>query len=136
MGDEPYYIDKVADAFSKDVLSAEEQEFNQVVLYGKDIDTAQIIAESKQFPFGSEKRVVIIKEAQHLTDIEILDSYLDTVQPSTVLVICYIRLSFILRGSDIGKASTLFIKIILGLKTSNEFKCSSISSAAFFIKPQ
>ena len=89
MGDEPYYIDKVADAFSKNVLSAEEQEFNQVVLYGKDIETAQIIAEAKQFPFGAEKRVVIIKEAQHLTDIEILDSYLDTVQPSTILVICY-----------------------------------------------
>ena len=89
MGDEPYYIDKLADAFSKNVLSDEEQEFNQVVLYGKDIETAQIIAESKQFPFGAEKRVVIIKEAQHLTDIEILDSYLDTVQPSTILVICY-----------------------------------------------
>ena len=89
MGDEPYYIDKVADAFSKNVLSAEEQEFNQVVLYGKDITTAQIIAEAKQFPFGSEKRVVIIKEAQHLTNIEILDSYLDAVQPSTILVICY-----------------------------------------------
>ena len=89
MGDEPYYIDKLADAFSKNVLSDEEQEFNQVVLYGKDIETAQIIAEAKQFPFGAEKRVVIIKEAQHLTDIEILDSYLDTVQPSTILVICY-----------------------------------------------
>jgi len=93
MGDEPYYIDKLADAFSKNVLSDEEQEFNQVVLYGKDIETAQIIAEAKQFPFGAEKRVVIIKEAQHLTDIEILDSYLDSVQSSTILVICYKRKS-------------------------------------------
>ena len=89
MGDEPYYIDKLADAFAKNVLSAKEQEFNQVVLYGKDIETAQIIAEAKQFPFGAEKRVVIIKDAQHLTNIEILDSYLDAVQPSTILVICY-----------------------------------------------
>ena len=79
MGDEPYYIDKLADLFSKNILSAEEQEFNQVVLYGKDIETAQIIAEAKQFPFGSEKRVVIIREAQHLKDIDLLDSYLDNV---------------------------------------------------------
>ena len=56
----PYYIDILAYAFSIDVLSAEEQEFNQVVLYGKDIEIAQIIAEAKQFPFGAEKRVVII----------------------------------------------------------------------------
>ena len=89
MGDEPYYIDKLANAFAKDVLSAEEQEFNQIVLYGKDIETAQAISEAKQFPFGAEKRVVIIKEAQHLKDIEVLDSYLENVQPSTLLVICY-----------------------------------------------
>ena len=89
MGDEPYYIDKLANAFAKDVLSTEEQEFNQVVLYGKDIETVQVIAEAKQFPFGAEKRVVIIKEAQHLKNIEALDSYLDNVQPSTLLIICY-----------------------------------------------
>lgn len=89
MGDEPYYIDKLTNAFAKNVLSVEEQEFNQVILYGKDIETAQAIAEAKQFPFGAEKRVVIIKEAQHLKDIEVLDAYLDNVQPSTLLVICY-----------------------------------------------
>jgi DNA polymerase-3 subunit delta len=89
MGDEPYYIDKLADSFSKNVLTDEEAEFNQVILYGKDIETAQAIAEAKQFPFGAEKRVVIIREAQHLKDIDLLDSYLDNVQPSTLLVICY-----------------------------------------------
>ena len=89
MGDEPYYIDKLANAFAKNVLSAEEQEFNQVILYGKDITTEQVIAEAKQYPFGTEKRVVIIKEAQHLKDIELMDAYLDNVQPSTLLVICF-----------------------------------------------
>ena len=89
MGDEPYYIDKLANAFAKNVLSVEEQEFNQVILYGKDITTEQIIAEAKQFPFGTEKRVVIIKEAQHLKNIEILDSYLDNPQPSTILIVAY-----------------------------------------------
>ena len=89
MGEEPYYIDKLANAFAKNVLSAEEQEFNQVILYGKEIETAQAIAEAKQFPFGSDKRVVIIREAQHLKDIDLFDTYLDNVQPSTLLVICY-----------------------------------------------
>ena len=89
MGNEPYYIDKLSDEFAKNLLSAEQQEFNQVTLYGKDTTTEQIIAESKQFPFGSEKRVVIIKEGQQLKNIEVLDSYLDNPQPSTVLVISY-----------------------------------------------
>ena len=111
MGDEPYYIDKVADAFSKNVLSAEEQEFNQVTLYGKDITTEQIIAEAKQYPFGAEKRVVIIKEAQHLKDIEILDSYLDNPQPSTVLVIAYKGKSVDKRkkfGKNLGEKCVVF----------------------------
>ena len=89
MGDEPYYIDKLADAFSRKILTSEEKEFNQTILYGKDIETEQVIAEAKQFPFGSDRRVVIIKEAQHLKNIEMLDSYLDNVLTSTILVICY-----------------------------------------------
>ena len=89
MGEEPFYIDKISDYISDNVLESQEKEFNQSVLYGKEVDIAQIIAEAKQFPFGSEKRVVIIKEAQHLKDIEVLDAYLDNVQPSTLLVICY-----------------------------------------------
>ena len=89
MGDEPYYIDKICNEFSKKVLSDKEKEFNQITLYGKDIETIQIIAEAKQFPFGGKKRVVIIKEAQHLKDIELLESYFNSPQPTTVLIICY-----------------------------------------------
>ena len=61
MGDEPYYIDKISNEFSKKILSTEQQEFNQIILYGKDTTAEQIIAESKQFPFGAEKRMVIIE---------------------------------------------------------------------------
>ena len=111
MGDEPYYIDKLTDKFSKEILAEEEREFNQVTLYGKDITTEQIIAEAKQYPFGTEKRVVIIKEAQRLKNIEILDSYLDNPQPSTVLVIAYKGKSVDKRkkfGKNLGKKCVVF----------------------------
>ena len=99
MGNEPYYIDKLCNQFSKDLLTPEEQEFNQITLYGKEITPEQIISESKQFPFGSEKRLVIVKEAQEVKNIEKLDTYLDAPQPSTVLVICY-------KGKSIDKRKT------------------------------
>ena len=89
MGDEPYYIDKICDEFSRNLLTDEQKEFNQVTLYGKEITTEQIIAEAKQFPFGAEKRLVIIKEGQQLKNIELLESYLNNPQASTVLVIAY-----------------------------------------------
>ena len=89
MGEEPFYIDKISDYIAEKVLKEEEKEFNQSVLYGKDVEVAQIISEAKQFPFGAEKRVVIVKEAQNIKNIEQLETYLDSPQPSTLLVICY-----------------------------------------------
>ena len=89
MGEEPFYIDKISDYIAENVLESQEKEFNQSVLYGKEVDIAQIIAEAKQFPFGSTYRVVIVKEAQNIKNIEDLESYLNNPQPSTLLVICY-----------------------------------------------
>ena len=89
MGEEPFYIDKISDYIAEKVLKAEEKEFNQSVLYGKDVEVAQIISEAKQFPFGAEKRVIIVKEAQNIKNIEQLETYLNSPQPSTLLVICY-----------------------------------------------
>ena len=89
MGEEVFYIDKISDYISDNVLESQEKEFNQSVLYGKEVDVAQIIAEAKQFPFGATHRVVIVKEAQNIKNIEDLESYLDNPQPSTLLVICY-----------------------------------------------
>ena len=89
MGDEPYYINKITNLFIKNLHNATQQEFNQVILYGKETTTEQVIAESKQFPFGSEKRTVIVKEAQQLKNIELLEPYLENPQSSTILVIAY-----------------------------------------------
>jgi len=89
MGEENYYIDLLANHFSNDILNEQEKEFNQITLYGNDINTEQIISECKQYPIGTNKRLVIIKEAQNLKKIETLDSYIDNPQKSTVLVICY-----------------------------------------------
>lgn len=89
MGNEPYYIDKIANAFSHNILTTEEKAFNQVILYAKDTTTAEIIAEAKQFPVGSQKRVVIVKEAQQLKNIELLETYLENPQKSTILIISY-----------------------------------------------
>jgi len=90
MGEESYYIDKIADYIEKKVLTEEEKGFNQMVLYGRDITIEDIIANAKRFPMMAERQVVIVKEAQELSrTIENLVAYAENPQPSTVLVICY-----------------------------------------------
>lgn len=90
MGEEPYYIDRIADYIGTHVLSEQEKGFNQMVLYGKDVTVDEIISNAKRFPMMSEYQVIIVREAQHLSrTIENLSSYAAQPQPTTILVICF-----------------------------------------------
>ena len=100
-GDEPYFIDAISDLMETSILNADEREFNQTVLYGKDVDMSIVMSHAKRFPMGSDKQVVIVKEAQDIKDLLPKESensakkknqfltYLSSPQPSTVLVFCY-----------------------------------------------
>jgi DNA polymerase-3 subunit delta len=90
MGEEAYYIDKVSDFIEEHVLAEEEKEFNQMVLYGRDVTIDDIVANAKRYPMMAERQVVIVKEAQDLSrTIEKLTDYATSLQPTTVLVINY-----------------------------------------------
>lgn len=102
MGDEPYFIDMISDHIEQHVLDESEKEFNQTILYGRDISTADVIGAAKRFPMMSEHQVVIIKEAQDIKDLVkkekedkkdkqkgMFETYLENPLPSTILVFCY-----------------------------------------------
>src|SRR5690606_33529347 len=90
MGDEPYYIDKIADYIEKNVLSEDEKGFNQTVLYGRDTTIEDVVANAKRYPMMADYQVVIIKEAQELSrTIDKIESYAENPQPTTILVFCY-----------------------------------------------
>lgn len=88
-GEEPYYIDVVSDYIENNVLDETEKEFNQTILYGRDVDVASVVAMAKRYPMMSNHQVVIVKEAQDLTKIEELNSYFDNPLESTILVLCH-----------------------------------------------
>lgn len=89
-GEEPYYIDKIAEYIEKNVLSEEERAFNQMVFYGKEVSVEDIVSNAKRYPMMAERQVVIVKEAQHLSrTIDHLNTYAENPQPTTVLVLCY-----------------------------------------------
>ena len=88
-GEEPFFIDRLSKMFEEGILEPEERDFNQVVLYGKDTEVDMVLANAKQFPFGSPYRVVILKEAKELKKIELLDSYVENPSPQTILIVCY-----------------------------------------------
>ena len=89
MGEEPYYIDLIADYITDNILTETEKEFNLTVVYGADVDIATVINAAKRYPMMSEHQVVVVKEEQNISNMEELSYYLQKPLLSTILVICH-----------------------------------------------
>ena len=91
-GKETYYIDKVADYIEQNVLDEMAREFDQTIIYGKDLsggDVSPVIGAARGFAMMGGYKVIIVKEAQNIKKWDALAMYMDNPQPSTILVFCY-----------------------------------------------
>lgn len=88
-GDEDYFIDEIMEYAEKKILSEADAGFNQTVFYGKDANWVDIINACRRYPMFAERQIVLLKEGQHMKDIEKLESYVENPLNSTVLVVSY-----------------------------------------------
>lgn len=88
-GDEPYYIDKIADYITENALKPEERDFNQTIFYGLDTSPMQVMDSARAVPVMAERQVIVVREAQLMRGIENMEKYLRKPVPSTILVLCY-----------------------------------------------
>lgn len=123
MGEETFFIKKICQFFENNFIEDQNKSFNQEIFYGRDISIENIISSCKSFPMMSDKKLVIIKEAQEL-DIfkrnndkknELLINYLSNVNSSTTLIFC-------LSNKTLDKRGKLF-------KSFNESSCILDSSS-------
>ncbi len=89
MGDESYYIDQISNYIQSHALPADQQAFDQTVVFGADVSGSQIADLAMQFPMMAPKKVIIVKEAQGLRSLDKLERYAQNPQPKTILVVCY-----------------------------------------------
>ncbi len=89
MGEEAFFIDKITDYISANVLTESERTFNQIVLYGKDTDVRTVIETARRYPMIASHFVLIVKEAQYLGKLDELIHYISYPQQTSILVICY-----------------------------------------------
>ncbi len=88
-GDEPFFIDEVANYIEKNVLGEFEKSFNQTIVYGKDVDADAVVTNARRYPMMAERQVVMVKEAQTMKDITQLLSYAEKPANTTVLVLIH-----------------------------------------------
>ena len=88
-GEEPYFIDMISDTIENEALDEADRAFNQIVLYGRDVDVETIANHARSFPMMGDRMVVIVKEAQDVKDLERFEAYLDSIPETTLLVFVY-----------------------------------------------
>ena len=92
-GDEPFYLDRIADELEKTVVPVAERGFNQFLLFGKDADVGLVLNSARRYPFMADRQLVLVKEAQQLGGIkdkagqQLLEGYAMEPLGSTVLAI-------------------------------------------------
>lgn len=88
-GEENFPIDQLVDYAENQILDEAEASFNRSVFYGRDSNWADIINACRRYPMFAEKQVVILKEAQHLRDIDKLEAYVEQPLHSTIFVVAH-----------------------------------------------
>lgn len=90
-GEENYYIDMVSDFFEKNIIAEEFRDFDQTIVYGRDVDMHTVVSYAQRYPMMSPVQLVLVKEAQDIAvkEWDLLAAYLEHPQPTSVLVFCY-----------------------------------------------
>lgn len=88
-GEEPFFIDEVIAFAEHNILNETEAQFNLTVFYGKDADWANVINACMGYPMFGDRKVVLLKEAQQMKDIERLENYISKPLASTIFVVSY-----------------------------------------------
>ena len=89
MGEERYFIDRLAERIDETALDEASRAFNRLVVYGKDSDAGQVINLCHQLPMMGTRQLIILKEAQQLRSLDKLALYTQKPVASTILVICH-----------------------------------------------
>jgi DNA polymerase-3 subunit delta len=88
-GEEDFYINKLMNYAEHHILSEADAGFNLTVFYGKDASWPDVVNACCRYPMFAEKQVVLLKEAQHMKDIEKLENYISKPLASTIFVVSY-----------------------------------------------
>ncbi|MBS1774058.1 MAG: DNA polymerase III subunit delta [Bacteroidetes bacterium] len=86
-GEEPFYLDLITQYFEDNILLPHEKDFNLMVLYGKDVEWADVVNAARRFPMFAERQVVILKDAAQMRGFNELAGYLENPSPTTILLI-------------------------------------------------
>ncbi len=94
-GEEPLFIDMVAESIENDILDESEKGFGLTIAYGRDSELKNILNMAKGFPMMGTYQVIIVREAQDLKEwkkvemLKPLEAYIESPTPTTILCFAF-----------------------------------------------
>src|SRR5699024_1811180 len=88
-GEEPFFIDRLGSYIIDQTVDPSMKDFNFSTLYGKEINSKQVLDMVMRFPMMAEYHVVQLKEAHQMRDFSDLFPYLISPLETTVFIIEY-----------------------------------------------
>ncbi len=88
-GEESYFIDELAHYIEHHALAESERAFNQMVVYGRDVDAVALRDMASRVPMMAPRQVIIVREAQEMRSLADLEAYVQRPVSTTVLVLCH-----------------------------------------------
>lgn len=86
-GEEDFLIEEAAESVIEAALTEGERGFNLEILYGAEADPRDVVSHASSFPMMAERRVVVLREADKISQGEILASYIENPSPTTCLIL-------------------------------------------------
>lgn len=111
MGEEDYYIDMIMDALESRVVAEEDKDFDFNLFYGVDADMDSVVAAAQQLPMMSERRLVLLKEAQSKPQAK---QQLDKIAPYALRPNPQAVLAVAFKGDTLGATSALVKNAVKG----------------------
>jgi DNA polymerase-3 subunit delta len=85
-GEESFLIEEATDAVINAALTKDGRGFNLDIVYGSEADAKDVVSHASSFPMMAERRVVIVRDVDKLSNAELLVNYIENPSPSTCFV--------------------------------------------------
>lgn len=86
-GEEDFLIEETVDLLIREALDETSKSFNLDILHGSEVDARRVVGIASSYPMMAERRIVVVREIEKLSEKELLLSYLDHPSPTTCFVV-------------------------------------------------
>jgi len=109
-GNEEFLITEAVDAVTDAALEGADRGFNLDVVHGSDKGAREVISLASTFPLNTERRVVVVREADSLSGGELLASYAENPCQTTSLILIVLKPDFRKRPFNVLKTHSFLLE--------------------------